>query len=191
MATPFIGQIMLNGFGFAPRNWAFCNGQLLPINQNQALFSILGTTYGGNGVQTFALPDLRGRVPIHWGNGPGLTPRSLGEVGGSESVTLLQTQMPAHNHVASASAAAPSVGVPTGNAWATGGTAAYAATANTTMASKYREKLMNIKNIITAILFSMDSELKTKNLGQTFYRESVKFLNVKFLYVNIITKSMR
>lgn len=134
MATPFIGQIMLNGFGFAPRNWAFCNGQLLPINQNQALFSILGTTYGGNGVQTFALPDLRGRVPIHWGNGPGLTPRSLGEVGGSESVTLLQTQMPAHNHVASASAAAPSVGVPTGNAWATGGTAAYAATANTTMA---------------------------------------------------------
>ena len=135
MATPFIGQIMLFGFTFPPRNWAFCNGQSLPINQNQALFSILGTTYGGNGTTTFALPDLRGRVAIHFGAGPGLTYRALGEVGGSESVTLLQTQMPAHNHVPFASASAPSVGIPTGNAWATGGTAAYAATANTAMAA--------------------------------------------------------
>ncbi len=135
MTTPFIGQITLNAFDFAPRNYAFCSGQLLPIQQNQALFSILGTTYGGNGVQTFALPDLRGRVPMHWGSGPGLSNRSLGEVSGTESVTLLQTQMPAHTHIPFASSSAPSVGVPTGNSWATGGTAAYAATANTTMAS--------------------------------------------------------
>ncbi len=135
MATPFIGQIMMAGFNFAPRNYAFCSGQLLPINQNQALFSILGTTYGGNGVQTFALPDLRGRVPIHWGTGAGLSNVSLGQVSGTESVTLLATQMPAHSHPVLASSSAPAVGVPTGNAWATGGAAAYAATANTSMAA--------------------------------------------------------
>ena len=136
MASPFIGQIMIAAFNFAPRGWAFCNGQLLPIAQNQALFSILGTTYGGNGQTTFALPDLRGRVPMQSGQGPGLTARTLGEVSGSEAVTLLQTQMPAHTHLAQASASAPAVGVPTGNAWATGGTAAYAASPNTMMAGE-------------------------------------------------------
>lgn len=86
------------GGNFAPRGWAFCNGQILPIAQNTALFSILGTTYGGNGQTTFALPDLRGRSPMQWGQGPGLTPRSLGEASGTETVTLLTNQMPAHTH---------------------------------------------------------------------------------------------
>ena len=98
MSEPFIGQIMLVPYNFAPRGWAFCNGQLLPIAQNTALFSLLGTTYGGNGQTTFALPDLRGRVPISSGQGPGLGNYDLGQVGGSESVTLTTSQMPAHTH---------------------------------------------------------------------------------------------
>jgi microcystin-dependent protein len=98
MSEPFIGEIRMFGGNFAPRGWAFCDGQLLSIAQNTALFSLLGTTYGGNGQTTFALPDLRGRVPMHWGAGPGLTPRTLGESSGSETVTLLSSQMPAHNH---------------------------------------------------------------------------------------------
>ena len=99
MAEPFIGQIMMFGGNFAIRGWALCNGQLLSIAQNTALFSILGTTYGGNGQTTFALPNLQGRAPIHWGQGPGLSPYSLGQQGGTESVTLNSTQMPAHNHL--------------------------------------------------------------------------------------------
>lgn len=95
---PFIGQIMLFAGNFAPRGWALCNGQLLPIAQNTALFSILGTTYGGNGQTTFALPDLRGRAPIHWGQGPGLNPYTLGEQGGAESVTLTTANLPPHTH---------------------------------------------------------------------------------------------
>lgn len=91
------------GGNFAPRGYAQCNGQLLPIAQNTALFSILGTTYGGNGQTTFALPDLRGRVPINWGQGPGLPPVSLGEQGGSASHTLIASEMPAHNHLLTAS----------------------------------------------------------------------------------------
>jgi microcystin-dependent protein len=98
MSEPFIGQIMMFAGNFAPKGWAFCEGQLLPIAQNTALFSILGTTYGGNGTTTFALPDLRGRVPIQPGQGPGLSPYSLGQMSGSESVTLIATQMPAHTH---------------------------------------------------------------------------------------------
>lgn len=89
---------MLFGGNFAPRGWAFCHGQLLPINANQALFSILGTTYGGDGRTTFALPDLRGRMPIGDGNGPGLTARRIGQKAGAENVTLNTTQIPAHNH---------------------------------------------------------------------------------------------
>lgn len=95
---PFIGQIMMFAGNFAPRGWALCDGTLLAISQNSALFSILGTTYGGNGQTTFALPDLRGRVAVHPGNGPGLTPRTLGESSGTESVTLLANQLPPHNH---------------------------------------------------------------------------------------------
>jgi microcystin-dependent protein len=98
MAEPFIGSIILFAGNFAPRGWAFCAGQLLPIAQNTALFSILGTTYGGNGQTTFALPDLRGRAPIHPGQGPGLQSYDLGQVGGEETVTLGLTQIPAHQH---------------------------------------------------------------------------------------------
>src|SRR3954463_11082121 len=97
-AEPFLGEICLYPYNFAPRGWALCNGQILPISQNTALFSLLGTTYGGNGVTTFALPDLRGRVPVSWGQGPGLSSYQLGEVGGSENETLLITQVPAHQH---------------------------------------------------------------------------------------------
>jgi microcystin-dependent protein len=118
MSEPFIGEIIMFGGTFAPRGWAFCNGQLLSIAQNTALFSILGTTYGGNGTTTFALPDLRGRVPVHSGNsqGPGLPPVQLGEMAGSPSVTILQTNMPPHNHLVAASQTAttdsPNGGVP-------------------------------------------------------------------------------
>lgn len=95
---PFIGQIIMFGGNFAPRGWAFCSGQLLPISQNSALFSILGTTYGGDGRTTFALPDLRGRAPIHAGHGPGLTDRRLGSRGGAETTLQTVSQMPNHTH---------------------------------------------------------------------------------------------
>jgi microcystin-dependent protein len=97
-SEPFLGQIRLTGFNFAPRGNALCDGQILPINQNQSLYSLLGTTYGGDGRTTFALPDLRGRVPIGEGTGPGLTPRTLGSKGGEERVTLTTNQVPAHTH---------------------------------------------------------------------------------------------
>jgi microcystin-dependent protein len=95
---PFIGYITLVGFNFAPVGWAFCNGQLLPIAQYPALYSLIGTTYGGDGVNTFALPDLRGRAPIHMGQGGGLSSYVIGEVTGSESVTLNSNQLPSHVH---------------------------------------------------------------------------------------------
>jgi microcystin-dependent protein len=100
MAEPFIGQIILVPYNFAPRGWAFCNGQLLSIAQNTALFSLLGTNYGGNGQTTFGLPDLRGRVPVSSGQGPGLSSYDLGQVAGQEATTLLITQLPAHTHPA-------------------------------------------------------------------------------------------
>lgn len=95
---PFIGQLIMFGGNFAPRGWALCDGQLLPISSNSALFSILGTTYGGDGRTTFALPDLRGRVPVHAGNGPGLTDKRLGSKGGAETTTLITQNLPAHHH---------------------------------------------------------------------------------------------
>jgi len=98
MSEPFIGQIEIFGFGFAPRGWAMCNGQLLAINQNQALFSLLGTQFGGNGIQTFALPDLRGRTSIGQGNGRGLSPRTIGQVVGEDTHTLSVNEMPQHSH---------------------------------------------------------------------------------------------
>ena len=99
MSEPFLGMIIIVPYNFAPRGWAFCNGQILPIAQNTALFSLLGTTFGGNGQTTFALPDLRGRVSNSSGQGPGLSSYDLGQVGGVESETMTINQMPAHNHL--------------------------------------------------------------------------------------------
>src|SRR5205085_8655362 len=98
MSNPFLGEIRPVGFNFAPRGWALCQGQILSIAQNTALFSLLGTTYGGNGITTFALPDLRGRVGVHVGQGPGLSPYDLGQVGGTAAVTLAAAHLPAHAH---------------------------------------------------------------------------------------------
>jgi microcystin-dependent protein len=102
MANPFVAEIRIFPFNFAPTGWAFCDGQLLPISQNTALFSLLGTTYGGNGQSNFALPNMQGNAPMHPGQGPGLTLHDLGETGGSQYVTLLQSEIPAHTHSAGA-----------------------------------------------------------------------------------------
>jgi microcystin-dependent protein len=119
MSEPFLSEVKIVSFNFAPKGWALCNGQLLPINQNQALFSLLGTTYGGDGRVNFALPNLQGRIPIHFGNG-----HTLGEVGGQENHTLTAQEMPAHTHTISASNAAPNQGTPAGNMWS-GNSGAY------------------------------------------------------------------
>lgn len=100
MSEPFVGEIRMFAGNFAPRGWAFCDGQLLAVSQNDALFSLFGTTYGGDGRTTFGLPDLRGRVPVHAGDGPGLSPRRLGAKGGAESVTVTTNQLPSHTHQA-------------------------------------------------------------------------------------------
>ena len=110
---PFIGQIVMFGGSFAPRAWALCDGQLLAIAQNNALFSILGTTYGGDGRTTFGLPDLRGRVPIHAGNGAGLSNYRLGQKGGAENVTLTEAQLPPHQHTINAVAGTGNTSDPT------------------------------------------------------------------------------
>jgi microcystin-dependent protein len=110
MAEPFLSEIRLMSFNFPPKGWALCNGQLLPINQNQALFSLLGTTYGGDGRVNFALPDLRGRVPMHVGSGHG-----LGERGGEQAHTLSIAEMPTHAHVAQATSDDATVDAPAGN----------------------------------------------------------------------------
>src|SRR5687768_17409717 len=103
MADPFVAEIRIFAFNFAPKGWAFCNGQLLPISQNTALFSLLGTTYGGDGKSTFALPNLQGDAPMHPGQGQGLSLRDLGEQSGTETVTLIESEIPFHSHAAMAS----------------------------------------------------------------------------------------
>ena len=119
MSEPFIAQIVMFGGNFAPRSWAFCDGQLLPIAQNTALFSLLGTTYGGDGRTTFGLPDLRGRFPMHPGSGPGLSPRQLGQKSGTETTTLTVNQIPPHTHTGTGtvkvSGDAANTSDPTGN----------------------------------------------------------------------------
>lgn len=106
MSEPFVGEIRMFAGNFAPRGWAFCDGQLLAVSQNDALFSLFGTIYGGDGRTTFGLPDLRGRVPVHAGTGPGLSPRRLGAKGGEEHVTLTVNQMASHTHAINASTTA-------------------------------------------------------------------------------------
>jgi microcystin-dependent protein len=132
MSEPFIGEIRIVGFTFPPQGWAECNGQLLPINQNTALFSLLGTTYGGDGITTFALPDLRGRVPMHQGsNGQAL--HIQGEIAGNETVTLSAAELPAHSHTVNASAAQYTSNRPAGKALARGGAYAGAPDGSTTL----------------------------------------------------------
>ena len=128
MSTPFLGEVKIFTFNFAPKGWAFCNGQLLPINQNQALFALLGTTYGGNGQTTFALPNLQGRVPFHFGNF-----HSLGEVGGETAHTLSLSELPAHAHTPVGSSSGPSAASPAGNLWAASSGGGYEASANTSL----------------------------------------------------------
>lgn len=121
MGTPFIGEIRMFGGNFAPRGFAFCSGQLLAISQNDTLFALIGTTYGGDGQTTFALPDLRGRIPVHAGQGPGLASYVLGQSSGSETVTLTAQQLPAHTHAAQAQSAAGTQAGPGGGVWAASG----------------------------------------------------------------------
>jgi microcystin-dependent protein len=113
----YIGQILMVAFNFAPVGWALCNGQLLPITQNTALFSLLGTTYGGDGVRTFGLPNLQSRVPVHQGQGTGLSPYVMGQIGGAESALLAIGNLPAHNHTANCSSTPGPNTSPTGNYW--------------------------------------------------------------------------
>jgi len=136
MAEAFIGEIRPFGFNFAPRGWAICQGQLLAISQNTALFSLLGTNFGGNGQTTFGLPDLQGRTPVGEGQAPGLSDRTLGERGGQDTVTLTAAEMPAHAHGLMGSSAPGSTVDPTGQYPATPSRPGYAASAQVTMSAE-------------------------------------------------------
>ena len=118
MSSPFIGEIRMFGGNFAPAGWAFCDGQLMPISENDALFTLIGTTYGGDGQETFGIPDLRGRLPMHAGTGPGLSTRTIGENGGVESVTLTTQQIPTHNHAPLAVSGNGNQSTPQNGVWA-------------------------------------------------------------------------
>ncbi len=128
MAEPFLGEIRIFSFNFPPKGWALCNGQLLPINQNQALFAILGTTYGGDGITTFALPNLQGRVPVHTGSGI-----TLGQSAGEQSHTLSISELPAHTHTPVGNPANATSSSPAGNVWASLGSGGYSPAPNTAM----------------------------------------------------------
>ncbi len=134
---PFVAEIRIFPFNFAPKGWAFCDGQILPLSQNTALFSLLGTTYGGDGKSNFALPNLQGSAPMHPGQGPGLSLHDLGEIGGSETVTLLESEMPTHSHASTASNSDGTDQSPANSLYAggIGGIAQYATPGATTMLS--------------------------------------------------------
>ena len=135
MSDPFVAEIRLGGFNFAPKGWAFCDGQLLPLSQNTALFSLLGTTYGGDGKSNFSLPNLQGRMPMHPGQGPGLSLHDLGETGGTETVTLLESEIPRHTHQAlAASPADPAAASPAGATLGAAPTRPYIAPGSSTSA---------------------------------------------------------
>lgn len=118
MGQPFIGEIRMFGGNFAPAGWAFCAGQLMPISENDALFTLIGTTYGGDGQETFGLPDLQGRLPMHMGTGGGLSTRQIGENGGVETVTLTVNQIPIHNHAPLAVSGSGNQATPQNGVWA-------------------------------------------------------------------------
>ena len=139
MADQFLAEIRIVPFNFPPTGWAFCNGQLMPISQNTALFALLGTTYGGDGKSTFALPNMQDSAPMHPGQGQGLSLRDLGQIGGSEFVTLLQSEIPAHTHTIRGSSSPADTGEAAGNSWGVaqnerGDVDGYQTAANTTMA---------------------------------------------------------
>ncbi|MDX6581250.1 MAG: hypothetical protein QOI10_434 [Solirubrobacterales bacterium] len=139
MADPFVAEIRIFPFNFAPTGWAWCDGQLMPLSQNTALFSLLGTTYGGDGRSTFALPNLQGSAPMHPGQGPGLSDHFLGEESGSETVTLLQTEIPAHSHGMQAAAQDPATAKlvsPNASFSLSQGGGIYQDTANTTLSDQ-------------------------------------------------------
>ncbi len=139
MADPFVAEIRIFPFNFAPKGWAWCDGQLMPLSQNTALFSLLGTTYGGNGKSNFALPDLQGRAPMQPGQGPGLSLHDLGETGGSETVSLLESEIPSHSHALRANGLDPAdaniISSATSFAGSTGGTL-YQSSANAMLAGE-------------------------------------------------------
>jgi microcystin-dependent protein len=122
MADPFLAEIRIFPFNFAPKGWAFCDGQLMPLSQNTALFSLLGTTYGGDGKSNFALPDVQGNAPMHPGQGPGLSLHDLGETGGSETVSLLESEIPLHTHSLMATTQTGNQATPVANTIARGAT---------------------------------------------------------------------
>jgi microcystin-dependent protein len=134
MSEPFLSEIRIVSFNFAPEGWALCNGQILPINQNQALFALVGTTYGGNGTTTFALPNLQGCAPLHMGSSSGSS-YVLGQTGGSANVTLTAGEMPAHSHQAHGVSTSANSGTPSGNAWANSASDPYSPSGNATMSA--------------------------------------------------------
>jgi microcystin-dependent protein len=140
MSEPFLSEIRVFSFGFPPKGWALCNGQLMPINQNQALFALLGTTYGGNGQTTFALPDLQSRIPMHFGNG-----HVLGERGGEQAHTLIVSEIPGHTHSVACSDVAGTLPGATKNVWApdNNGNAPYSSPSNTTVANMAQNAIGN------------------------------------------------
>jgi microcystin-dependent protein len=142
MADPFVAEIRIFPFNFAPKGWAWCDGQLLPLSQNTALFSLLGTTYGGDGKSNFALPDLQGRAAMHPNQGPGLSNHFLGEAAGSETVTLLQSEMPAHAHQLRGNSSVGDNPAPGGNSFARpASTQVYQSTTNTNLVAMAPEAL--------------------------------------------------
>jgi microcystin-dependent protein len=153
MSEPFVGEIRMFAGNFAPRGWAFCDGQLLAVSQNDALFSLLGTIYGGDGRTTFGLPDMRGRIPVHAGSGPGLDPIRLGAKAGAENVTLTVNQLASHKHDVSASSAAATSSDPTGNV-----------SANTTPTNIYSTALATQQSMNPAALSSTGGSQPHSNL---------------------------
>jgi len=153
MSEPFVGEIRMFAGNFAPRGWAFCDGQLLAVSQNDALFSLLGTIYGGDGRTTFGLPDMRGRIPVHAGTGPGLNTIRLGAKAGAEDVTLTVNQLPSHKHNVSANSAAATSSDPTGNV-----------TANTAPTNVYSSSLATPQTMNSAAITATGGSRSHSNL---------------------------